>query len=363
MLLWLGMVYGSFYDAIARMTDSPVLCREGEVQRVNGFSRYGEDRSITYVMYIACLLPNSTIMTRIGYFPSLYKIKFVQEYEMYQFTLNEETSVPWRPHIRLFTSCPHYRSDYYANSCDFIDLNSYSMVYGMKPVISKIEIQFEEGMIQYAPKDFFELLEESKEERQIREERMWQEERQNREERKWQEERQNREERKWRENDEQRERERQRIYQTIQCVRDHVYPVPPKYKVFIPGADAFFHFLTQGYVFHDPTDVPPYAPFFRQEEVIHCNAYEVEVQVTFGQFLWLLWIAFGKVVIGIMIGVTMIWLYWIYEKKTCCICLDSIGFSSNLTTSCRHTYHTVCLQEWLKQQLTCPLCRTKIPKK
>lgn len=330
LLLCWSVVHGAFEDAMFRMEEQEVLCEKGEVLEKDGFYHRVDIHSMTFVMYFACFLPNSTIMTRIVYFPSLAIFhSYYPSYEMYAFSLNDATSTPWKRQIRLFKSCPQYAEDYYASSCDSMDLEGYRHWYRMHPVISRIEVWFPHGMMHYTPASFFELIEESREEKQWRIEE-------------W-----------YREKQEEERREQARLHQLRRCVRDHVYHVPPKYKT--------SSFLSEGVVFHDLADGPPYPPFFRHEHVLFCDDLEVEVSVTSGQFCWLLWIAFGKVIVGIMIGLTMMWGWWIYEKETCCICLDRIGFSFRQTTSCHHTYHTSCFKEWLKQQRTCPLCRTKIP--
>jgi len=63
------------------------------------------------------------------------------------------------------------------------------------------------------------------------------------------------------------------------------------------------------------------------------------------------------------------------ENIICAICLDSIDiktYNKNgnkfINTSCKHIYHTDCLQEWVKQNVQqgnspeCPLCRENICK-
>ena len=44
----------------------------------------------------------------------------------------------------------------------------------------------------------------------------------------------------------------------------------------------------------------------------------------------------------------------------CSICLLRIE-DQGRTTACRHTFHRSCLNRWLEQSLTCPLCRQPIP--
>ena len=49
-------------------------------------------------------------------------------------------------------------------------------------------------------------------------------------------------------------------------------------------------------------------------------------------------------------------LYFKFKKK-CCICLDYLN-NDNKTLCCYHSFHTSCIDKWLKINLTCPLCRT-----
>ena len=51
----------------------------------------------------------------------------------------------------------------------------------------------------------------------------------------------------------------------------------------------------------------------------------------------------------------------IIDSSSCCICLDDYINNDKLTnTICCHTYHTKCLQDWLKLHNTCPLCNNVI---
>ena len=44
----------------------------------------------------------------------------------------------------------------------------------------------------------------------------------------------------------------------------------------------------------------------------------------------------------------------------CSICLlEMVG--NQRTTACNHTFHTGCLEQWLRQSSTCPLCRSALP--
>ena len=67
--------------------------------------------------------------------------------------------------------------------------------------------------------------------------------------------------------------------------------------------------------------------------------------------------------------VAHIYLFWTDKEPTygklvegeheCIICCDS-GKSDWIQLECDHTYHRVCIDEWLQQKLSCPLCRDKI---
>ena len=46
-------------------------------------------------------------------------------------------------------------------------------------------------------------------------------------------------------------------------------------------------------------------------------------------------------------------------NKDCSICLTNIKKSSH-TLSCNHTFHKDCIDEWLKNNSTCPNCRTTV---
>ena len=45
-------------------------------------------------------------------------------------------------------------------------------------------------------------------------------------------------------------------------------------------------------------------------------------------------------------------------SDTCSICLEDI-FTENFTTKCGHNFHTKCIDVWILQELSCPLCRNK----
>lgn len=47
------------------------------------------------------------------------------------------------------------------------------------------------------------------------------------------------------------------------------------------------------------------------------------------------------------------------KNNECSICLCKTN-KPKCKTSCGHTFHISCLKEWLKSNVTCPLCRTTI---
>ena len=44
----------------------------------------------------------------------------------------------------------------------------------------------------------------------------------------------------------------------------------------------------------------------------------------------------------------------------CVICLESLPANFNRTT-CDHLFHEQCIERWLSQHTTCPVCRASIP--
>jgi len=46
------------------------------------------------------------------------------------------------------------------------------------------------------------------------------------------------------------------------------------------------------------------------------------------------------------------------EEKKCCICLSPSVENECRTDACAHVFCLVCLQEWAKVKLCCPLCKT-----
>lgn len=50
----------------------------------------------------------------------------------------------------------------------------------------------------------------------------------------------------------------------------------------------------------------------------------------------------------------------IEQKDTCSICLLAFDEEKNKTLSCQHKFHTSCIDQWLIQSSSCPLCRRNI---
>ena len=49
------------------------------------------------------------------------------------------------------------------------------------------------------------------------------------------------------------------------------------------------------------------------------------------------------------------------ESSTeCTICLLTYTEETKKTTECCHTFHTECLDRWLQNNTSCPLCRSKL---
>ncbi len=46
-------------------------------------------------------------------------------------------------------------------------------------------------------------------------------------------------------------------------------------------------------------------------------------------------------------------------QNTCHICLDGFDYGDHVTElePCEHTYHMECINKWLSQKRTCPICR------
>ena len=50
------------------------------------------------------------------------------------------------------------------------------------------------------------------------------------------------------------------------------------------------------------------------------------------------------------------------NEHSCPICLDSLVDNSITLEHCRHEFHSVCMQPWVKDHNTCPLCREVMQK-
>ena len=49
------------------------------------------------------------------------------------------------------------------------------------------------------------------------------------------------------------------------------------------------------------------------------------------------------------------------ENNGCVICLDNFKIDEKIIKlPCNHIYHPECIQDWLKDNITCPLCRYEI---
>lgn len=49
------------------------------------------------------------------------------------------------------------------------------------------------------------------------------------------------------------------------------------------------------------------------------------------------------------------------ECHECSICMSEINSDDSFKTVCHHTFHHSCLDEWRKNNQTCPLCRRELP--
>lgn len=47
------------------------------------------------------------------------------------------------------------------------------------------------------------------------------------------------------------------------------------------------------------------------------------------------------------------------DDNICCICLDNLT-PITLKLKCKHSFHTECIVDWLKRDITCPMCRQNI---
>jgi hypothetical protein len=48
------------------------------------------------------------------------------------------------------------------------------------------------------------------------------------------------------------------------------------------------------------------------------------------------------------------------EQVECSICLDCTAMGL-VILKCKHVYHEMCIEEWLKVKTQCPLCRVNVP--
>lgn len=50
-----------------------------------------------------------------------------------------------------------------------------------------------------------------------------------------------------------------------------------------------------------------------------------------------------------------------FDVQDCAICLEPLNANDKLTKCCQcgHCFHKACLDEWLKENQTCPLCRKR----
>lgn len=47
--------------------------------------------------------------------------------------------------------------------------------------------------------------------------------------------------------------------------------------------------------------------------------------------------------------------------KNCSICFDDFSNDDKISiTECNHSYHTNCIEKWIKNKRTCPICRRTI---
>ena len=47
------------------------------------------------------------------------------------------------------------------------------------------------------------------------------------------------------------------------------------------------------------------------------------------------------------------------DDNLCCICLDEL-IPTTLRLKCNHAFHTDCIVDWIKRDITCPMCRQRI---
>ena len=47
----------------------------------------------------------------------------------------------------------------------------------------------------------------------------------------------------------------------------------------------------------------------------------------------------------------------VVKEETCSICLEPLNTSPNQSLACLHTFHALCINDWIKIQSNCPNCR------
>ena len=55
-----------------------------------------------------------------------------------------------------------------------------------------------------------------------------------------------------------------------------------------------------------------------------------------------------------------IWSIGKEEQGDCAVCLSSLYTERVVKTTCNHSYHLLCLENWLVAKHTCPICRAVI---
>ena len=48
------------------------------------------------------------------------------------------------------------------------------------------------------------------------------------------------------------------------------------------------------------------------------------------------------------------------DMGDCPICYEKVTKGTSTITSCKHTFHRICLQRWTEENSTCPMCRGNI---
>ena len=47
-------------------------------------------------------------------------------------------------------------------------------------------------------------------------------------------------------------------------------------------------------------------------------------------------------------------------EDSCCICQDKLATFNTVKLECNHIYHTTCLDNWIKNNYNCCLCRKRV---